>query len=361
MRRTDRRTLAVIVTSLGLTATLVAGLWQPSAASAQNAATATPTATASQTFTPRPTAGATRTPTLTPGPGQYIVQPGDYLARIAVQYGVSVRQLKDANHLESDVIYPGQVLAIPPRVTSANPTRTTTALPPNARTYIVQAGDQLIKIARAFSIPLYQLFQANGLVSENIQVGQVLFIPTAEVTYKTETALPPGARTYVVKEGDQLLRIARTYGIPVDQLMQANGLTTDKLRPGQVLYIPAPVPTATKAPPTAVPAGWVTYKVQSGDRIQRIAIWYGVTWADIIAANGLDGYGTVRVGQMLAIPNPPRKPVVYTVQEGDTLQGLSERFQISVDFIRIANYNFKGDTIYAGLTLIIPMRPEMIP
>jgi LysM repeat protein len=127
--------------------------------------------------------------------------------------------------------------------------------------------------------------------------------------------------------------------------MQANGLTTDKLRPGQVLYIPAPVPTATKAPPTAVPAGWVTYKVQSGDRIQRIAIWYGVTWADIIAANGLDGYGTVRVGQMLAIPNPPRKPVVYTVQEGDTLQGLSERFQISVDYIRIANYNFKGDTL----------------
>jgi len=63
----------------------------------------------------------------------------------------------------------------------------------------------------------------------------------------------------------------------------------------------------------------------------------------------------------LAIPNPPRRPVVYTVQPGDTLEGLSERYQISIEFIRIANYNFKGDTLYAGLTLIIPMRPEMQP
>ena len=49
------------------------------------------------------------------------------------------------------------------------------------------------------------------------------------------------------------------------------------------------------------------------------------------------------------------------VQEGDSLESLSERFQISVDFIRIANYNFRGDVLYAGLPLIIPMRPEMIP
>lgn len=304
MQRPARHTFAIVCAALTASALLVASVWVPTPASAQDAGTATPTttatATATQTRTPRPTAAPTFTATLTPGPNQYAVQPGDYLAKIATRFGVSVKRLKEANNLLSDFIYPGQILAIPPRATVVNPTRTT-------------------------------------------------------------TALPPGARTHVVKEGDQIIKIARTYAVPVNQLMQANGLTSDQLRVGQVLFVPTAAPIATKAPPTAVPAGWVTYRVQTGDRLQRIAIWYGVTWADIIAANGLDGYGTLQVGQVLAIPNPPRRPVMYTVQEGDTLETLSTRYQISIDFIRIANYNFKGDTLYTGLILIIPMRPEMMP
>ncbi len=304
LRLPDRHASVALLVSAVLVAALVLNAWSPASVAAQNAATptgtATATATATLTQTPRPTAAPTFTATLTPGPNQYVVQPGDYLAKIATRYGISIKMLKDANNLLSDFIYPGQILAVPPRPTVTNPTRTT-------------------------------------------------------------TALPPGARTHVVKAGDQVIKIARTYAVPVDQLLQANGLTSDRLRIGQVLFVPTAAPTVTKAPPTAVPAGWVTYRVQSGDRLQRIAIWYGVTWADIIAANGLDGYGTIRVGQVLGIPNPPRKPVMYTVQEGDTLEGLSTRFQISIDFIRIANYNFKGDILYAGLLLIIPMRPEMIP
>ena len=304
MQRPARHTLAVVLGSVGLTMAVVAGVWSPASVAAQNAATTTATltvtATATQTRTPRPTAGPTFTPTLTPGPNQYVVQSGDYLAKIATRFGISVKRLKEANNLLSDFIYPGQILAIPPRATVANPTRTT-------------------------------------------------------------TALPPGARTHVVKEGDQLIKLARTYGVPVDQLLQANGLTTDQLRVGQVLFVPTPMPVATPDTPTAVPAVWITYRVQAGARLQPIAIWCCLTWPDIIAANCLLGSGTTRVRHSLSCLNPPRRPVVYTVQEGDSLESLSERFQISVDFIRIANYNFRGDVLYAGLPLIIPMRPEMIP
>lgn len=314
MRQTVRPALFTTLLTFGLLVAFTASLWAPpTPASAQDAPTGTPTATATHTRTPRPTVAATFTATLTPGPNQYVVQPGDYLARIAVRNGISVASLMTANNLEGDQIYPGQILAIPPRATAANPTRTTTALPPGARTHVVQYGDQLIKIARTYAVPLNQLAQANGLINDRLLVGQVLFVPTA--------------------------------------------LPTRTRQPATI----TPGPTATKAPPTAVPAGWATHRVQSGDRLQRIAIWYGVTWVDIIAANGLDEYGTLRVGQTLAIPNPPRRPVVYTVKPGDTLEGLSERYQISIDFIRIANYNFKGDTLFAGLTLIIPMRPEMQP
>ncbi len=306
----NRFKIGVVIATLGASVfvgplAMASGVVGPVFAQSVATLTLAPSATASPTITPtasvtlRATAAPSRTPTLTPGPGQYVVKDGDYLAKIAGMFGISVRLLKQANNLVEDEIYPGQILIIPARPTVANPTQTGTAFPPGARTHVVQPGDQLLKLSRKYVVPVNQIRTANGLSSDTLYVGQVLFIPTA-------------------------------------------------------------APTATRVPPTPIPPGTVTYTVQVGDRIQRIAIWYGVTWKAIIDANQLDSAGTLRIGQVLVIPNPPRRPVTYTVQPGDTLQGLSERYQISIDFIRIANYNFRGDVLYEGLTLIIPMRPEMI-
>jgi LysM repeat protein len=44
---------------------------------------------------------------------QYIVKPGDSLYMIAKKYGVTVEELKQSNHLASNMIYPNQVLFIP--------------------------------------------------------------------------------------------------------------------------------------------------------------------------------------------------------------------------------------------------------
>ena len=44
---------------------------------------------------------------------QYVVKPGDSLYMIAKAHGITVDELKNANHLVSNVIYPNQVLLIP--------------------------------------------------------------------------------------------------------------------------------------------------------------------------------------------------------------------------------------------------------
>lgn len=46
-------------------------------------------------------------------------------------------------------------------------------------------------------------------------------------------------RVYVVKEGDTAYRIAKTYGVNVDQLVKTNGINPSTLRPGTTLTIPA--------------------------------------------------------------------------------------------------------------------------
>ncbi len=78
--------------------------------------------------------------------------------------------------------------------------------------------------------------------------------PTAEVTVEpaptgspivpTESTTLSGqsvqGQVYVVQQGDTLYSIARTHGVSVDAIKQANGLTSDEIYIGQQLIIPAP-------------------------------------------------------------------------------------------------------------------------
>lgn len=95
--------------------------------------------TAVTTATPAPVASPTPVSTIAAG-GQYTVQSGDNLYRIALNYGVSVDALKAANNLTSDTIYAGMKLVIPgagfvvptATPTSVRPTSTPAATTPTA-------------------------------------------------------------------------------------------------------------------------------------------------------------------------------------------------------------------------------------
>lgn len=66
-------------------------------------------------------------------------------------------------------------------------------------------------------------------------------LPTSTPTRSpaTPVATPPGTQSYVVKEGDNLYNLARSFGVTVEDLMKANGLTDRSyVRVGQRLVIP---------------------------------------------------------------------------------------------------------------------------
>ncbi len=139
--------------------------------------------------------GCTTTTTTPPSTNcQYVVKPGDNLAWIAQKHGVSMQALAAANSIYNvNIIYVGQVLAIPGCNTAPAPTATpapvVTATPVPTRTpaptpgmmamtYTVQPGDNLSAIAAHFGVNVYYLAQANGIWNINfIYVGQVLVIP----------------------------------------------------------------------------------------------------------------------------------------------------------------------------------------
>lgn len=104
--------------------------------------------------------------------------------------------------------------------------------------------------------------------------------------------------TYTVKKGDTLWRIAQKTlgsGNKYKTIMQLNGLSSDKLKVGQVLKIKE---KETKAEP------FTTYTVKSGDTLWKIAqkqLGSGNKYTQIMAASGLES-DKLKVGQILKIP-----------------------------------------------------------
>lgn len=99
----------------------------------------------------------------------HTVQPGENLYRISQQFGVNWALIAEANGLISpNQIVVGQVLKIP----------TNAPGPAEQFTHQVHAGESLFRIALQYGVPLSALAEANGLlVSTVIYPGQVLVIP----------------------------------------------------------------------------------------------------------------------------------------------------------------------------------------
>lgn len=96
-----------------------------------------------------------------------------------------------------------------------------------------------------------------------------------------------------------------------------------------------------------------SYTVQSGDSLYFIAQKYGVTVNALKSANGIYS-DQIYPGQQLAIPGSGTSiSTKYTVVSGDTLYLISDRFGVSVDTIRRAN-NIWKDVVYPGQVLYIP-------
>jgi LysM repeat protein len=121
--------------------------------------------------------------------------------------------------------------------------------------YVVVHGDTLGKIAKSHGVTLAALNAANpGVVPARLKIGQKLTIPaggTAPAAAGVSATSMGGGETYVVKSGDTLTKIAKTHGTTVKAIRAENNLTTDHIKVGQKLKIPAKAEVAAPAPALA--------------------------------------------------------------------------------------------------------------
>ena len=206
--------------------------------------------------------------------------------------------------------------------------------------YVVKKGDSLWSIARTYGLTVEKLKSLNNLSSNTLNIGDVLLIKSDSTNSNDEV---DGYEYYTVVKGDSLYSIARKYNLTVDELKNMNNLSSNTLSIGQKLII-----------------GKTTYSnvyiVKKGDTLYSIARNYNTTVDEIKKANNLSS-NSLSIGQELVIPTKSENQTVstqtYTVKKGDTLYNIAKNFNTTVTDIKKLN-NLNSNILSVGQKLIIP-------
>ena len=122
-------------------------------------------------------------------------------------------------------------------------------------------------------------------------------VPQATAAPAATAVRPATAVQYTVQAGDWVYKIARAYGISVEELLAGNpGMDKDSLVPGQVITIPA------AGQVVIAPTNTTVYTVQAGDTLFAIALRNNTTTAALATLNNITNPDTLAPGDVLRIP-----------------------------------------------------------
>lgn len=209
--------------------------------------------------------------------------------------------------------------------------------------YTVIKGDSLWSIAKKLGTTVNELKEANNLTSNALSIGQILIIPS-----KNEQN---NSNTYTVVSGDNLYSIANRFNTSVNELKTLNNLTSNNLSIGQVLKIP----TKTNEQPTQNNSN--IYTVVSGDSLYSIANRFNTTVNALKSLNNLTS-NNLSIGQILKLPinnesTNSENFITYTVVKGDNLYSIARKYNTTQDELMKFN-NLSSNLLSIGQTLKIP-------
>ena len=184
----------------------------------------------------------------------HIVVSGDTLWKISVSYGVTVTAIKSLNGLTNDMIYIGQTLIIKKGISQNIVVEAQTTQSATLRS---GAG---FNYGAINYVPAYSKVTVMGKVGDWYKVNTIkgigyIYYTVLQVTQNMTDSLPnsnyfnqkipvesknyTSYSSYIVKKGDTIWSISQERGITLNELANANGLSTSAyLSIGQVLKIP---------------------------------------------------------------------------------------------------------------------------
>jgi LysM repeat protein len=177
----------------------------------------------------------------------------------------------------------------------------------------------------------------------------------AKTSLSSATNTRANQLTYTVRPGDTVTKIARKFQLSTNQLIALNDLGPKALIvAGQKLKLisDAVVPEVQKKADAAT-----VHIVKRGETIGSIATKHKLPITTVLAMNKLSATALIFPGQKLVIgsviPKNPKQqtPNVHTVQQGETLALIANKYGLALNLILELNGLSESSLIYSGLNL----------
>lgn len=266
----------------------------------------------------------------------------------------------------------------------------------NVDTVMVKDVLSFDQISEKLRIPMEQLAFLNpsyrhGIIPSTAEKQYVLRLPRQYVTeflsleeelytFKTQKGIErtnllttmesiKEQQYHRVKSGETLGGISKRYHCSVNELKRWNNLRSNTIHIGQRLIVnsgggyKAP---ATSSASTTTSGGITYHTVKNGESIGMIATRYKISLSDLCRWNNLTEKAVIHPNQKLIVSNPEKKPsasavqesdqqkkyIYYTVQQGDTLWEIANKYQgVTVEQIREWNNLKNSDRLQPGQKL----------
>jgi murein DD-endopeptidase MepM/ murein hydrolase activator NlpD len=232
-----------------------------------------------------------------------------------------------------------------------------TAFSQECKYHKVKSGESLEKIAKNYGVSVQELLKANKNIKANkLKVGESLCIPQRKLA-KTKTQ---DYAIYKVKKGDTLQSIAEKFGVDVQELKSFNNLKSEKVKEGQEIKIPAKG-TAKKQKKETQEYG--TYVVQKSAKLEHVAKKLGVSQRELEELNPELKGKWLKKGTVVKVPKQEQKKekreesyTVYRIKKGGRLEHVAKSLGVSQKELERLNPELKGKWLSAGTEVKVPVK-----
>jgi membrane-bound lytic murein transglycosylase D len=291
-----------------------------------------------------------------------IARKNDRVATLAGRGGISISRFLSYNDMDAnDRIQEGKIYYLKKKKSK-----------PAAHYHAVQKGEDLWTISQKYGMRLAKLKQRNRIRKEDVQVGEgrilwLRYIRPRDTPVEYAREPIEEVSPVVTKKADPVTE-KKAQPLPAEKKVTEVVNETSSVEKREWNSTPSVSTSDARnsedeedeiRADEMTSGSRISHKVQAGETFYSISKKYEVKVQDLLRWNSMEINDPLAVGQMLIILKPATLPIagekpqtevkenVYVVQNGDTLYGISRKFNISVSELKKLN-NKETDTIKPG-------------
>jgi LysM repeat protein len=296
------------------------------------------------------------------------VEPKETLYSLGKRYHVSVAEIQEINPEEKDgykIDQIGRELLIPYKEEEFASSNSLNTQQSKVKQHTVEAGETIYSISKKYGVGQDELMEWNNLQSPSLSIGQKLWVSSPSNIPSEKEGIDEGKKIeasgkiiHVVDLGETIYSISKQYDVKQSDIIELNELKDNNIAVGQKLIIKAEVEEKVeeviKKPKTQyqTPSVQTFHIAKKGETYRKVAELYGLKEAKLkkwnkfkepfvggevikIVPPEIEKEKTANSEPKDQVETPEvNKSRIHTVESGETLYSLSDKYKVSVEDLR---------------------------